>query len=261
MKYTKVIASSISIIALLSACATTSEPRFESKIINTYELKALDVSKKIQTKGSITIEDAGDAKNDATPVRIHACDGAQLRYETKNYTYKGVPMQKQVKVMETVNPLNGLYVRRLKITNNSEHTLRINQVDSVLVDGAGIDHESMSRDLMTQHIRANIPCQSSYAVIKSLERMKIIGSDTRIRPGREVDMLVVFSGVDKSVLGDWTLELNDFPVKTNEANQVSKVTSFKFPLVAKGFRTTINYRKDSLFSAWKEINRETKEIQ
>ena len=42
-----------------------------------------------------------------------------------------------------------------------------------------------------------------------------------------------------NIVGDWILELNDFPVETDGVGDVSRVEAFKFPLVSKGFRTEI----------------------
>lgn len=255
----KSIVTAMSVVTLLSACATTSEPKFKTKEAHTFELTSLNNSK--QTKGNVTIEDVGEAKKVLAPIKIHACNGTELKYETKNYTQNGVPMQKQVKVMQTVNPLEGMYIRRLKITNSGQHTLRMNQIDSVLVDGAGTDHETMSKERLKQKIRARIPCSSNYAVLNAIDTLKIIGSNARIRSGRTTELHAIFSGVNKAISGDWALELNDVPVKTNEANQPLKVTSFKFPLMVKHLKTIINYRKDSFFSPWREINRDTQQIK
>ncbi len=98
------------------------------------------------------------------------------------------------------------------------------------------------------------------ALVGSLRSLKILGSDIRIRPGRATELLAAFSSVDKSILGDCSLELNDFPVSIDKAGKVAQVTSFKSPLLWKGYRTTIKYRKDSLFSPWVELDRTTKEI-
>ena len=98
-------------------------------------------------------------------------------------------------------------------------------------------------------------------LVQTLRGLKLLGKNTRVRRGREDTFLVAFSGVDKSITGDWVLELNDFPVATNAAGQVTRLTSFRFPLEPRGYRTTIRQRKEGMFTPWVEIGRQTEEIK
>ena len=246
------------IVMFVGGCETT--PQLRSIVRDTYMVEAVSGTQR-QTKENITVEDLGEAQEVVQPVEVQACQGPHLLFDKREYIdSEGNRRTRTVRVMETVYPLRGIYIRRLKITNDTEHTLRLNRVDTVLVDGAGNDREGMDKGLLEQNIRAGRPCPSTDAVLQTLSALKLLGADTRIRPGRETTLLAAFSGVDKSITGDWTLELNDFPVATNEAAEVIRVTSFQFPLEAKGYRTTIRQRKESFFAPWEEIGRSTEEI-
>ncbi len=249
------LASVLTVATLGSGCADDGKPRFRTVVADTFAIEAVgDASK--QTKRSIAVEDMGEAQQVVRPMQVQACDGPHLRYAERKISRK----IKQVPVYETVDPLQGIYVRRLKIRNDTDNVMRLNRIDVVLVDAAGNDNEGMSKEILEQNIRAARPCSSTQALVNSLRSLKILGSDARIRPGRAVEMLAAFTSVDKSIVGDWTLEMNDFPVATNQAGEVIQVTSFKFPLVSKGYRTSIKYRKDSFFSPWAEVDRKTEEI-
>ena len=246
------------VVMFVSGCETT--PQLRSIVRDTYMVEAVGDTQR-QTKENITVEDVGEAQEVIQPVEVQACQGPHLLYDKREYIdSEGNRRTRTVRVMETVDPLRGIYIRRLKITNNSEHTLRPNQIDTVLVDGAGNNWDGLDEETLEQNIRAGRPCPSTDAVVRTLIPLKLLGGDTRIRPGRETTLLAAFSGVDKSITGDWVLELNDFPVATNEAAEVIRVTRFLFPLEAKGYRTIIRQRKESLFAPWEEIGRSTEEI-
>ena len=247
------------IVMFLGGCETT--PQLRSIVRDTYSVEAIGDTQK-QTKESVTVEDFGEARQVLPPVRVQACNGPHLLFDEREYIdSEGNRRIRRIPVYETVDPLSGVYVRRLKITNGTEHNLRLGQTETVLVDAAGTERDGLVKGELAQNIRAGRPCASTNALIQNISTLKVLGSgDTRIRPGREDTFLVAFSGVDKSVTGDWTLELIDFPVATNEAAEVIRVTSFRFPLEAKGYRTTIQQRKESLFAPWEEIGRNTEEI-
>ena len=247
------------IVMFVGGCETT--PQLRSIVRDTYLVEAVGDTQK-QTKESVTVEDFGEAQQVVQPVRIQACNGPHLLVDEREYIdSEGNRRVRRVPVYETVDPLSGVYVRRLKITNDTEHTLRFARTDPVLVDAAGNERDGLVKRELAQNIRAGRPCASTDVLIQAIGSLKLLGSgDTRIRPGREDTFLVAFSGVDKSITGDWTLELIDFPVATNEAAEVIRVTSFRFPLEAKGYRTTIQQRKESLFAPWEEIGRNTEEI-
>ena len=246
----------LTVAALGGGCASDGEPRFRTVVADTFAIEAVGGASK-QTKQRITVEDMGEAQQVVRPMQVQACDGPHLRYDEKKTKSGRI---RQVPVYETVDPLQGIYVRRLKISNDTNNVMRLDRIDVVLVDAAGNDNEGMSKDVLQQNIKAARPCSSTQALVNSLRSLKILGSDARIRPGRRVEMLAAFASVDKSIVGDWTLEMNDFPVATNQAGEVTQVTSFKYPFVSKGYRTSIKYRKDSFFSPWVEVDRETEEI-
>lgn len=242
----------------VGGCATG--PQIKSVVEETFSIEASgDTSR--QTKENITVEDMGEAQQVVQPMKVQACNGPHLRYGQREVIISGKKYVKEYPVYETVDPLQGIYIRRFKIRNDTEHVLRLNRIDTVLVDAAGNDNEGITKQVLEQNIRAGRSCSSTEALVRSLRSLKLLGTDTRIRPGRVAEVLAAFPSVDKRIVGDWTLELNDFTVDTNEAGEVSRVTSFKFPLLSKGYRTTIKMRKDSLFAPWQEIDRNTEEIE
>ena len=245
------------VVMVVGGCETG--PQYRSVVHDTYSVEAVGGTQK-QTRENITVEDLGEAQKAIQPVRVQACDGPHLLVDERRIEdSEGNVRIRRVPYYESVDPLRGIYVRRLKITNDTEYTLRLNRVDAVLVDGAGNDREGMDRETLEHAIRAERPCPSTHGLIQTLRSLKLLGADIRIRPGRTTTLLAAFSGVDKRITGDWTLELNDFPVPTNDAAEM-RVTSFEFPLVGRGYRTTIQQRKESLFAPWEEISRSIEEI-
>ena len=263
------------IFTFVGGCAST--PKVRSVVQDTYVIEAVEGTQN-QTKENITVVDLGEAQKVVQPVRVQACAGDKHRIKvTRKYTgtvsltetlgekhvleardkiktYKDKDEKgnnviiTEAPIYEDINPLLNHYVRRFKITNDTEHTLRLDRVDVVLIDGAGNDLEGLDKETLEQNIRAERPCSSSDVLIRTMGSLKLLGADTRVRPGRESTFLAVFHEVDKSILGDWTLELIDVPVATNEAGQVTRVTSFQFPLTAKLYRTTIQQRKEGFMS-------------
>ena len=260
---TQILAPSAAIgcILFLTACATT-EPVTRVLTFDAFEIVSADDHRKKQEKSNVIMEDQGEAEDVLQAVQVHDCDGANYRYEVSEYTDReGRRQTRRTPVMVDVNPLQGVYVRRLRVTNNSPNVLRLSRADAVMVDPAGNDNELADLQILAQNIKADLPCPSGDAVTRNLRTLKILGADVRIRPGREVTFFVMFPSVDKSIVGDWILELNDFPVETDEVGDVSRVEAFKFPLVSKGFRTEVTQRKAGLFAPWVEVGRNTFEIE
>ncbi len=258
-KYFRIVP--LSFLLVLAACAG-GEPETKLRHIDTFAIVAAEDHQKKQTKDNVTIEDQGEIEDLVQPVVVQACEGAHLRFNTKRYVNARtgrVSIQK-TRVMIKVDPLEGVYVRRFRITNGTPNVLRLDRADAVLVDPAGNDNELADFQILAQNIRAKLPCISGKGVVGTLRPLKILGSDVRIRPGRETTFYAMFTTVDKSILGDWTLELNDFPVRTDEVGRVAGVQRFMFPLRSKGFRTTVTLRRDGFLSPWVEIDRKTKEI-
>ena len=245
-------------VMFVGNCA--SYPQVRTIVRDSYVLEMVS-DDKVVTKENITVEDVGEAKEAIAPLQVQKCVGTQLVVKVKERKDKegNVVERKELPVYEDVYPLLDHYVRRLRVTNNTEHTLRLDRVDVVLIDGAGKDWEGLDKETLEQNIRAKRPCSSTGKLVESLSSLKLLGADTRVRPGRESTFLAVFKTVDKTILGDWALELIDVPVATNEAGQVTRVTSFEFPLIAKHYQTTIQQSKQSLMAPWKETGRSTKE--
>ena len=245
--------------SFLAACA--SDPQTRVLHQDTFTIVSSVDNQKIQKKANVIIEDQGEADQVIQPVRVQACDGAHLLWDEQQYIdAKGRRRVRRVRVMTEVDPLEGVYVRRLRVTNNTPNVLRLNRADAVLVDAAGNDNELADLEILAQNIKATMACPSGDAIVRTLRPLKILGADVRIRPGRETSFYAMFLDVDKSIVGDWVLELNDFPVETDAVGDVSKVESFKFHLVSKGLRTSITQRKAGFMSPWVEIKRTTEEL-
>ena len=254
----------LALALLASGCETG--PQFRSLVRDTYLIEAVGDTRK-QTKDAVTVQELGEAQEVVQPVRVQACRGEHLLFNERKISDSEGERIELVPVYETVDPLQGVYVRRLRITNDTGHTLRLNRVAAVLVDAAGYERDAMDKAALFQNIRAQRPCRSTRGLTETLRRLKLLSSGgadgeggMRIRPGRQTTVLVAFSGVDRSIIGDWALELIDVPVATNEAGEVARLTSFEFPLEARGYRTVIRQRKEGLLAPWEEIGRTTEEI-
>ncbi len=244
---------------ILAGCAT--EPVTRVLLVDTYDIVAADDNERKQEKSNVIIEDQGEVEDLIQPVRVQDCIGAHYLYEETEYRDRNGQIRiRRTPVMVDVDPLQGVYVRRLRVTNNTSNVLRLNRADAVMVDAAGNDNEMADFQILAQNIKASLPCPSGDAVARTLRPLKILGADVRIRPGRETTFYAMFLNVDKSIVGDWVLELNDFPVETNQVGDVSRVEAFKFLLVSKGFRTEITQQRANLFYPWTEIERTTVEI-
>ena len=128
------------------------------------------------------------------------------------------------------------------------------------VDAAGNDNELMTRSALRHDLLARRPCRSTEALIDSLRSVKLLGANIRIRPDRATILLAAFTGVDESILGDWTLDLHEVPVETDPAGEVLHAASFEFPLLGRGYRTTTRLRRERWFDSWKETHRTTEEV-
>ena len=246
----------------LIGCA--SGPQTRVVVRDIFSLKAV-VDKSEQTKGRVSIKDMGELSRIVPRVRVQACEGSFLKFrKVKVKTKKDKKEKPRIKrrpVFEMVNPIQDLYIRELKIRNDAEHILYLNLVEAVLVDAAGNDNAGMAGEQLRRFWRANRPCSSTRHVIKSLWGLKFLGNNIRILPGRVVRVLAAFPRIDKRILGDWTLEIHGLPVETDQVGKASRISSFAFPLISRGYRTTIEMRKEELFAPWREINRKTEEIR
>lgn len=240
--------------ALLSACIATG-PQTRILTVDSFALVTVESEKALDVDG-VTLKDLGETKNLIEPVEVQDCAGGKLRYE--RVTRNGVPYDEPVWIF--VDPLERIYVRRFRVTNNTTTTLNISRADAVLVDAAGNDNEMATAEILRQNVLARYPCSSGPVIARTLRPLKLLGSDIRIRPGRSVTLYAMFPNADISILGDWFLEINDFPVQTDDKGQVSKVAQFKFDLTAKGYRTTITQEKESLLTGWVEVGRTTEEL-
>ena len=195
------------------------------------------------------------------PVKVQACDGHRLKYRrVERKTKNGKKRFQKQPVYETVDPLRGIYIRRLRIRNDTGHVLRLNRMDAVLVDAAGNDNELVTKSALRHRLRAGRPCRSTRELVASVRGLKLLGADLRMRPGRVAELYAAFSQIDERIIGDWTLELHEISVAFDLAGRVLRVATFEFPLVSRGFRTTRVLRKEKLLEPWKEIHRTTEEI-
>ena len=198
---------------------------------------------------------------DNVRVEVQACDGPLLLdRRAKRIGEEGEEYVERFPAFETVDPFEGIYVRRLKIRNETGHTVRLNRIDAVLVGAAGNDNELMTKSALRQDLLARRSCPSTEGVIESLRSVGLLGAYIGVRPGRSTVLFAAFSGVERRILGDWTLELNGVPVATEPGGEVLHAVSFALLLLAKGYRTTTTLRNQGLFDRWEEMNRVTNEI-
>lgn len=255
---------------LLSACSAGG-PQSKTVVTDYFALEPVGNSS-TRTRGNISVEDAGEVTGVSAPVRVQACRGSRLEYrkvrrkEKTGYRWveskdkKGKVRRKRVAkykyvterkpVYETVDPLAEFHIRELTIHNDSAHILPLVRVHAVMVDAAGNDNESLSKQAIRNGFLRTRPCPSTDGILSGLHSLKMLGGNIRVLPGRAAQILLVFPGIDKRILGDWALELYGFPVGTDAAGNVSRVASFKFPLVARGYRETVEMHRKSGFSPW-----------
>ena len=244
----------------IGGCVTESEPRFKTVVHESFSIEPVDRTSRLRL-GDVTIDDLGEVNDVVPPLRVQACDGPHLKFtHRERKTKDGKKVVRKHPVFETVDPFEGAYVRRLKIRNDTRHVLHLNRVDAVLLDAAGNDNEMMTKLELRHGLRAMRPCPSTRGIIDSMRGVKLLGANMRIRPGRAEDVFVAFTGVDQRILGAWSLELHDVPVLFHPGGRVRRVESFRFPLLARGFRTTITLRKEGLLDPWSETHRVTSEI-
>ena len=113
------------------------------------------------------------------------------------------------------------------------------------IDAAGKDNELMTRS----------------ALIDSLPSVKLLGANIRIRPGRATTLRAAFTGVDESILRDWTLELHEVPVEDGPCRRGSARGVVRVSLLlGGGYRTTTRSRREPWFDPWKETHRTTEEV-
>ena len=106
---------------------------------------------------------------DNVRVEVQACDGPLLLdRRAKRIGEEGEEYVERYPAFETVDPFEGIYVRRLKIRNETGHTVRLNRIDAVLVDAAGNDNELMTKSALRQDLLARRSCPSTEGVIESL---------------------------------------------------------------------------------------------
>ena len=246
-------------VLILPACKSGPE----SKIVVKEHFSIAKAGKRAkQTWAGIEITDLGEPTAVARPVRVQSCRGRYLKFaERKVRGKKGKTRLVRRPIYEVVHPLEGLYVRGLKIRNGSPHVLSLGRVEAVLLDAAGNDNENMSKAKIGRMLRGARPCRSTRGVIASLRSLKILGSDIRLHPDRSARIFAVFSGVDKTILGDWTLRLHGISVETDRYGRGSRVAPFAFSLVARGYRTAVEMRRDSAFGRWKVVRKTTEPIK
>ena len=242
--------------ATFGACATGSEPQIKITTQETFSIETISGTSR-QTIGNVTVKDLGEPRSIIQAVRVQACEGSLLRYgrkETK--TKEGKRFIKKYPVFENVDPFDGIYLRKLRIRNDTGHVLRLNRIDAVLLDAAGNDNELMTKSALHHDLRARRPCSSTEGLIGSLRSLKLLGSDVRIRPGRVAVLFAAFSGVDKRIVGDWTLELNEVPVVTAPSGRVLRAVSFEFPCLLRAIGRPSHYaRRDSSHHGGRSIVR------
>ncbi len=123
------------------------EVQFQSKIYTTHQIikDKQSKEKQKQTKYGVTIEDKGEAKNLSTPIRLQSCSNGQLQTKRvkkcSGYGDRQRCFYEEIPLFVNANALNGIYFRKIKIHNNTDHILYLNRTDVVLIDGAGGEHE------------------------------------------------------------------------------------------------------------------------
>ena len=158
---------SVMIVGMAAAgCATG--PEVTTVVRETFSIGAIDDTSR-KTIGNVAVEDLGETQWVVTSVQVQACGGPlPVGLEVERRTTKGEKHIATIPVHETVDPFDGLYVRKLKITNSTKHSIRLNHVDGVLVDAAGNHNELMTGSTLRHDLLARRLCRSIEALIDSL---------------------------------------------------------------------------------------------
>jgi hypothetical protein len=244
---------------LLISCGTY--PQFRTKVSYRYSQAPLTHESAEQTKEAITIEDIGASEKIIQPIKVQKCNGSRLAFKTvTKYRYsdtgKKIPYEAREPVFETVDPLANIYLRRIRIRNTTEHVLQLTKIDVVFVDPSGNEYEMVPKEFLGNFILSNRPCTSSESIISALQPLQLIlGRRTRIRPQRDQEFLLAFPNLTTNIPGEWRLELHNFPTQTDRAGNISRKTSFEFPIEVTKYKITVKQRKDGFIDRWKEIGR------
>lgn len=246
-------------VGILSGCSSTEYPIFKDTVYENFAAVEKSKAASRQTKSSVTITDLGRVSEQIVPpVKVQACDGTKLL--VTQITVNGQPALKEV--MEVVDPFARMHVRRVMITNDTQHTITLGTVDAILVDPNGNDHESSSRDTLERHIRAKRPCSSTRMVTAAFDTVPFLTNQIKVRPGRDIEVFVPFPNKnDLAMRGEWSFQILDFPTGTDASGAVSKRDAFSFPIEINQTRTTVKSKKDSFFGPWTEVDRSSTTIE
>jgi hypothetical protein len=248
----------ILIVGILSGCSATEYPIFKTANYNNFVPTDSPLTEARQTKSSVTITDLGRVSDQIVPlVNVQACDGSKLL--VSEGTKDGKPVYNNV--MENVDPFSGVYVRRVRIENDTKHSITLGTVDAILVDPNGNDNEMANANTLERLIYANRPCPSTRQLTNAFNSVAFLSNQIKVRQGRDVEVIVPFHGKSNlSIAGEWSFQLLDFPTGTDVSGAVSKRDSFMFPIIMEQTRTTIKSQKDGFFSPWVEVERNTVKI-
>ncbi len=166
---------------ILAGRATESVTR--ALLVDTYDIVAADDNERKQEKSNVITADQGEVENLIQPVRVQDCIGAHYLYEETQYKDSSGQIRiRRTPVMADVGPLQGVYFRRLRVTNNTSNVLRLNRADAVMVDATGNDSEMADFQILAQNIKVSLPCPSGDAVARTLSPFKILGARLRFMP-------------------------------------------------------------------------------
>jgi uncharacterized protein YxeA len=252
------------IAGILAGCATTEYPIYKSEVYDNFTPVTKSKEESRQTKSSVTITDLGRVTEQIIPpAYVQACEGEKVLYkQVKKTDFLGNVTYVNEEIMESIDPFEGMHIRRISLNNNTGHTIKLVDVDAVLVDPNGNDHAMSSRERLERHINSKRPCSSTRAVISAFGDVAFLANPIRVRPGRDVEVFVPFPNKDNlAIPGEWLFEINDFPTRTADSGAVTKRDSFRFPIEMKQTATTVKLQKDSFFSPWKEIDRQTIDVE
>ena len=242
------------LVVIFVGCFATSIPTFQSRVIDDIPAKTISsVTIELEPISLKVIYDYPELFK--VPQSFFEVEGWSLAkyilsrdYENNNWYYI------------FANEQSGLSPFKVKITNNTEHIIKMSDARIYLLEGDRDPYEAIGkidelRDWVSYVESKNINFPESYAgmassLIKAHSRdYKLINDiDREILPGFSYGGLLVFPTIPKAEPKDVKVVFYNITTKTDAAGNPSEKAMFEFPLTNK----ITNFHFDPDTKRWKE---------
>jgi hypothetical protein len=160
------------------------------------------------------------------------------------------PLTNSPKVVKIYAIAPGTELYQVKLTNNTDHVVRLQGAVIRLFDPAENPIEPLSKeDAVAMATRGSMlvehgVCATAARKIKdALSTVRFLGPNTELLPGTTTTGYLLFVPNSLQLPGTWKLSLYEIPVKVDAAGNVVAKTKFDFAYIRKKFEDT--YSQDS----------------